>query len=337
MRESQRVQEQPHKRHGIAKLVISLVLIAVAVLLFLHRQFVIDQLTVWQYKPSAEILALADNAKMNDNAKFYFYASQPEINDRDSFNRNCTANSEQTVVLGCYASQRIYVFNVTDERLEGIKEVTAAHEMLHAAYDRLSRKEKDRVNGLLETQLSSVDDQRIKDLIAIYDKTEPGERLNELHSIFATELVDVSDELEAYYANYFTDRAAIVALSKSYESVFADIKQQQASLLSDLNNLADRITSESKQYNQNAEQLNSDISSFNQRANNNGYSSQSAFDADRAQLVTRQQALADQRTAINNDIALYNQKRNELEALNGQAQDLNDSINSNALEPTPSL
>lgn len=305
--------------------------------LFLNRQYVIDQLAVWQYQPSAEIAKLVELSKMNDTAQFYFYASRPELNDRERFNQNCTANSEQTVVLGCYAAQRIYLFNVTDDRLDGIKEVTAAHEMLHAAYDRLSRSEKDRIHGLLEAQLQTVDDPRIQELIAIYDKTEPGRRLNELHSIFATELATLSPELETYYEKYFTDRDAIVALAKQYESVFAAIKQQQAELVSELNSLADQISAASARYNQDAEQLNQDIAAFNERANNDSYSSQAAFNADRNALTGRQAALAEQRVAINNSIALYNQKRSELESINGQAQELNNSINSNALDPAPAL
>ena len=38
----------------------------------------------------------------------------------------------KTAVLGCYANREISIFNVTDQRLDGIREVTAAHEMLHA-------------------------------------------------------------------------------------------------------------------------------------------------------------------------------------------------------------
>ena len=35
-----------------------------------------------------------------------------------------------------------YIYNVNDERLNGLKEVTAAHEMLHAAYERLPESDK---------------------------------------------------------------------------------------------------------------------------------------------------------------------------------------------------
>lgn len=331
------MQEQPHRRGGFLRLLLSLVIIGLAFALFINRQYVIDRYTVSQFKPSTDVAALVTASKMNDRGKFYFYASEPELNDRNTFNNKCTSAGEQTVVLGCYAAQRIYIFNVTDDRLNGIKQVTAAHEMLHAAYDRLSRSEKAKVNSLLETQLSSVQDERIKDLIKIYDKTEPGERLNELHSIFATELKDVNSELESYYQTYFTDRASIVSLSKQYESVFSSIKLQQAELLAELKQIAADISSRSDQYNEDAEQLNKDIASFNQRANNNGYSSQSAFNADRQILLNKQSLLATNRTTINGLISEYNQKRKVLEDLNGQAQDLNKSINSNSLEPAPAL
>jgi len=280
---------------------------------------------------------LATTANMSDHGRFYFYASRPEINDREAFNHNCKAASEQTVVLGCYASQRIYVFDITDQRLAGIKEVTAAHEMLHAAYDRLSKSEKDRVHRLLEAELESINDKRIRDLIAIYDQTEPGERLNELHSILATEMTKLSSELETYYQQYFIDRSSVVALSKQYESVFSSIKEQQASLLAELNDLAAKITANSENYNRDATRLNADIAAFNQRANNDGYTSQAAFNADRQILVDRQNQIANDRESINASIAAYNEKREVLQGLNGQAQELNQSINSNSLEPSPSL
>lgn len=331
------MQEQPRRRGGFLQFLVSLIIIGLAVALFLQRQYVIDRFTVWQFQPSSSVSALAEKSQMNDEGKFYFYASRPEINDKASFNNNCTSASEQTVVLGCYAAQRIYVFDVTDERLAGIKEVTAAHEMLHAVYDRLGRAEKDRVNGLLEQQLSSVTDKRIINLIAVYDKTEPGQRLNEIHSIFATEIENLSPELEAYYKKYFTDRAQVVALSKQYESVFSSIKERQAVLISELDALSDEILAQTEQYNAGAQQLSADIAAFNQRASNNGYSSQAQFNADRQSLVQKQTQLAALRDTINAASSLYNQKRDELQELNGQAQNLNQSINSNSLEEAPSL
>ena len=69
-------------------------------------------------------------------------------------------------MLGCYHSNQdgIFLYNVQDARLAGVQQVTAAHEMLHAAYDRLSTKDKNYVDGLLMDYLQErPQDQRIID------------------------------------------------------------------------------------------------------------------------------------------------------------------------------
>ncbi len=50
---------------------------------------------------------------------------------------------KRNAILGCYnpSSRDIYIYNVTNSELDGVKEVTAAHEMLHAAWERLSESE----------------------------------------------------------------------------------------------------------------------------------------------------------------------------------------------------
>lgn len=331
------MHEQTRNIGGFLRLIASLILLGGAIWFFVNRQQILDQFTVWQYKPSAAIQALANDSYMAPDGQFYFYASQPEINDRASFNKNCSSTGEQTVVLGCYSARRIFIFDINDPRLEGVEEVTAAHEMLHAVYDRLSTKDKHHVNELLETQLKTVTDERIRNLIAVYERTEPGQRLNEIHSIFATELTSLTPELEAYYGKYFTDRTAIAKLSQQYEQVFATIKQQQAALIDELNALGDKIESDTETYNSETDRLNQDIAAFNAKARNGGYSSQSQFDAERNSLLLRQTRLTQLRAAISSDISLYESKRKELESLNGQAEQLNRSIDSKALEPAPSI
>lgn len=320
----------------LVRLLISLVLLGLAAAVFLNRQAVIDNYMVWQYKPSAPIEAIADRTKLTDKGRFYFYASHPELNSREAFNNACTAkNSEQSVVLGCYAAMRIYVFNIDNPKLDGMKEVTAAHEMLHAAYDRLSPDERDRVDGLVEAQLHKLTDERILSLVREYDKTEPGERLNELHSILGTEVAQLSPELETYYQQYFKDRGAVVALAMSYGSVFDELRSRMDALLAELTMLADRIERRNAEYTASAKQLNNDIESFNVRARS-GRMSREEFDSERTTLEALQKDLQVFYDSIKADIALYDTKRSELEAINAESDVLNRSIDSK-LSPVPSI
>lgn len=321
----------------VGRLVFSVVILAIAAVILLYRQQIIDQVSFRSYQPSAAMSTLASRAQLSDEGRFYLYASQPQIQDRTAFNTSCTtAKSETTVVLGCYVSQRIYLFNVTDSRLDGIQEVTAAHEMLHAAYDRLSDSERGRVNALLETEAGKITDPDFVALMKEYEQSEPGERDNELHSIIGTQVSSLAPELEQYYSRYFTDRAAVVKLYTNYQAVFASIKAQQSQLVSDMDQLIGQINSATDAYNSGVTKLNSDIQQFNQRASSGGFSSESEFNSERSVLVARQQKLASDRTLIDGYIATYNTKKQQLSEINSQAEALNRSINSN-LTPLPSL
>lgn len=321
----------------IVKLVASILLLATALFIFINRQAFIDQVTVWRYQPSPAIASITERTELSGKGTFLFYASQPELLDRDRFNGACrSAATEQTAVLGCYVANTIYLFDIENDKLDGIKEVTAAHEMLHAAYVRLPEAEKNRVNTLLEKQSQSLgeDQARIDALMAEYAKTEPGERFNELHSILGSEIRSLSPELETYYSQYFSDRSAVVALAERYLSVFEELKNQQEGLVVEINALADQIDNLGAAYRRNLQVLESDIRSFNARASS-GTMTRDQYDAERAELVSRQATLRSEYDMIQELIASYETKRNQLAAINSESNALNRSINS-SLTPVTS-
>src|SRR5688572_281422 len=123
-------------------------LMLLAIWVVIHRQDVIDWWRLRNYTPPAQIVQLADATTMHGKARDLFYVSQPEVNSREQFNQNCTDLSEESLVLGCYKAQRIYIYGVADQRLSGVKEVTAAHEMLHAVYERLGDDERQQINDM---------------------------------------------------------------------------------------------------------------------------------------------------------------------------------------------
>lgn len=218
---------QPPKRTWVS---LSISLSALALIGFsvyftlTNRQAILDWYALTQYEAPQDIAQLATHTTMVGRGRDMFYVSKPEINDATRFNQNCTDTGEESLVLGCYFAQRIYLYNVTDPRLSGAKEVTAAHEMLHAAYERLQPQERGRINSLLQTQFDTLNDQRLKDLIDLYRQHEPTELLNEMHSILGTEYRGLSPELEAYYKQYFADRGVVVGFAEKYEAVFTESK-----------------------------------------------------------------------------------------------------------------
>jgi hypothetical protein len=167
---------------------------------------------------------------MTDDGRHLFYVYHAELQEKDDFNTNCK-NTEQSIVLGCYVDgQGIYIYNVTDDRLAGVQEVTSAHEMLHAAYERLSSKERSRIDALTQGVLDKLTNQRILDSIKAYRDRDPSVVPNELHSIVGTEVRDIPPELETYYSQYFKDRKTVVGFSEQYEQAFTE-RQQKADQL----------------------------------------------------------------------------------------------------------
>lgn len=126
----------------IVSSLLTVLLFLVAGWVVLNRQYVVDQLVVWQYQPSSQISQLAERAQMNDKGTFYFYASEPQLEGTAKFNEVCKRQEENSAILGCFTNGKIFVYDISDERLSGVEEVTAAHEMLHAVYVRLSSSEK---------------------------------------------------------------------------------------------------------------------------------------------------------------------------------------------------
>jgi chromosome segregation ATPase len=317
--------------------VAAIITVSVAIFLFFNKQYVVDQINVWQYQPSQSVAQLVDRSGMSGEGEFFFYASIPAIESTQVFNDKCGRRQESTAILGCYTSQRIYIYNVTDSRLDGIREVTAAHEMLHAAYERMSDDERQKVNALLETEYNKLkNDKDLSERMAFYAKTEPGERDNELHSVIGTEVASISPELQAHYKKYFTDRQKVVALHTKYASVFSDLQARSDELISELKTLGDTIEADTVAYNNDVNQLNKDIESFNARASSGGFGSEAQFNSERNNLTSRVAALDNLRSEVNANVAKYESLREELASIASTSEALNKSIDS-SLAPAPSL
>lgn len=332
------METQSQKRMGGRVFAISfnIALLVLAIFVFLNQQWILDQISLIGYTPPADVKALAVDTTMTPLAERYYYASHPTIDNRDVFKKDCGNNDEKTIILGCYTGRVIHIFDVNDPRLPGVEDVTAAHETLHAAYARLSDSERTHVNTMVEAQLKVETDQHIKDLIDAYNRTEPGQLDNEMHSILGTEVSNLSPELETYYKQYFTDRHKITNYAEKYQAVFTGLQTQQQVLVDQLNLLADSVDTRSSALSQAVAQLNSDVAVFNQKAQNSQFTSQTDFDSSRSALVARQNALQTERNDIQRLIDGYNAKHQELIDLNFEADSLNRSINSQ-LPAVPSV
>jgi hypothetical protein len=309
-------------------------LAGVALLLLLAFPFVIyfnaQALTDWwqlrNYTPPLAVVSLADQDAMTGYARHVFYVNQPSIeSNATQFRKDC-GETEKTIILGCYHSNQdgIFVYNVTDHRLDGVQQVTSAHEMLHAAYDRLSTKDKNYVNGLLNDFFNNdLKDKRIIDTLNVYRQTEPNDVVNEMHSIFGTEIASLSPQLEQYYKKYFTDRSLITKDAANYEGEFTKREDQIKNDDAKLSAMKTQIDSEEQALQQQLIQINSDrarldslrasgriveynsgVNSFNTEVNNYNFAVRQLRSdiADFNSLVDARNAIATELASLNKAI-----------------------------------
>ncbi len=331
-------KKQSSFRRRIGSLLATLVVAGVAVAAIYNAQFLRDTVYYYQYSPEETVASFVTTTGMSEYGKFLFYASQPVLQDAESFNQKCsTHNEKNTAVLGCYDGQTIYIYDITDPRLSGIRPTTAAHEMLHAAYKRLSSKERQRIDGLLEAEYEKLkDDQELSDRMAFYAVTQPGDRANELHSIIGTEVAVIGVELEEHYKRYFSDRSKVIAQHQQYRALFMELKNRAEVLIAEIDALGRVIQNKRAAYDAEASALQAAIADFNQRARQGEFESQAAFSAARAALMSRSVALEAVRTDINASIIRHDALIDELNGITVETNALNRSLDSN-LAPVPSV
>lgn len=232
-----------------------------------NRYNINDKLVLNSYTPPAHIVNLANSSGMNEYGKRLFYVGQPKITGGEEFNNNCR-DYEETKVLGCIVSggqvgfsffdgakYQIYVLNVTEEELAGIQEVTAAHEMLHAAYSRLSATEKKAIDEEIVKVFNNVKTDKLKSIADSYAKQDASIVNNELHSLLGTEVSNVGPVLEKYYSKYFDDRSRVVALYEKYESVFEAAKNEAETIYGSIKLLESQILSKREELDSKAAEL----------------------------------------------------------------------------------
>lgn len=262
----------------LSSLFFSIGLLVAVVLIWWQHWALYDWWRLRGYTPPANIVQLATDTTMTDPARHLFYVNHPVVEDKTSFNQDCQNNGgEQTIVLGCYHSHEtgIFIYDVTDPQLSGVEQVTAAHEALHAIYERLSSNDRNKVNKLLQDfYQNGLADQRVKDTIEAYKKSEPNDLSDEMHSVFGTEVRNLPPELETHYARYFSNRQKIVDYSEQYESVFTNQKNQLESLKQQIDALEAQLKVQAADIDQKQTVLKAEAQRLNnlrQQGNTTGY------------------------------------------------------------------
>lgn len=293
-------------------------------------QAVSDYLRLRNYSPPSAIVKLADETTMKDSTRRVFYINHPQLDDKAEFNTRCRTD-EKSIILGCYISNRgIYLLDVTEPKLDGVIEVTAAHETLHAEYDRLSDSEKSKVDKMTSSFFSTLKDERIKQTIENYRKNDPSVVPNELHSILGTEVKDLSPELEKYYSKYFSDRKKIVSYSANYEKSFIELENKANQIESQLSTYKSQIDANRARIDAMAVELSDKRSHLDSLLAQNKTDEYNQAVSDYNDSVSSYNSLINQTKQLINQ---YNELVKQYHKLALQQRELNEAIDSNSLQP----
>lgn len=248
---------------------------------------------------------------MTEVGRKVFYLQHPMVQEKSVFYTNC-AEGEASIVLGCYKPGRgIFLLQVTDQRLAGVEQTTAAHETLHAIYNRLNPLERKKVDTLVTEAYKAVTDTGIRDKMKTYE-TSGADLPNELHSVLGTEVADLPPDLEAYYAKYFSNRRTIVNYSAAYKSEFSTRKAKVLALDAQLKQISDQIAANNTQLDAQQATINAEsnrLSTLLQQGNVAAYNSGvSAYNkslipfrslaSKTQQLIAEYKSLLDQRNLV---------------------------------------
>jgi hypothetical protein len=259
-----------------------LVVLGLVLIVGLNYQTLLDQYALATFHPAAGMAAIEPRLDLTQAARAALYRSKAQIDSKSSFNQDCETKPHE-LELGCYFHGRIYVLQIDNESLASEMAVVTSHELLHAAWANMSPSEKKTLSAELEQEYNRVANDDLRQRMAGYAQSEPGEQDNELHSILGTEFPNLSPTLEQHYGKYFTNRSVIVAAHAQYESVFnsrrteleselAQIRTQKAQLAVINRELetykavgqVDTYNSLVPQQNRMVDQINTEIASYRQ-------------------------------------------------------------------------
>ena len=154
------------------------------------------------YRPPAAVVQLANDAGMNSEGKKLFYRFSPQIVDANTLRDKCGTDK-----LGCTSGRSIYVLQAHNKLEYASNVVTAAHEMLHVAYSRLTSSQKQALTAETDKALAESTDPVVRSIREQLSTYSAEDYYNEAHSYIGSELGDAGPELNTYYMRYFSDRS----------------------------------------------------------------------------------------------------------------------------------
>lgn len=177
--------------------------------------------------PTAELVAVADKSFLTEEGRALLYASRPQLASIERIAEVCERPLDDPPA-GCWnARSGLYVYLPPDERVADWAVTTLAHELLHAAYDGLGRGEIFAIHDMLEAEIARVPPENpVHEQITWSVGEHESLRETELFAYLGSQIMPeggFAPELEAVYARFFTDRAALVAVHDRVDGVIDEL------------------------------------------------------------------------------------------------------------------
>ena len=329
--------DKPKKKHEAKIIGIVLFISALGLLAFAATQIdfraIADNIAGNGYEFTGEIADIADRLQLTDAGRRILKATHPELQEKVDFNESCTVSLREGITLGCHDSGRgrIYIYNIHNDELKGIRESILAHELLHAVWDRLSWNEKDTLSKELQNLYDA--NEEVQKSMRVYEDIAD---YNELHSVIGQTVRPeaMSQTLREHYAKYFKDHGAVVAFYESYSEPFERLRNRIDELKDIIAARRENLTKTTEEFNAKNSQLTLDTNTFNACAEQYGcFKSLEEFNKQRSELVSRQDQLMAEYQAIQEEIISLNKQIDEYNSMVINQSELQESINSKSEQP----
>lgn len=319
----QTVKQRRERQWGIS---VAVVLVALGLSWALESRWAQD---LWQglwYQPSEGMQEIRDNLELTGDGGRIFAATQPTLEGKDDFNEHCDSHDAEVSLLGCYTEGKIYVYEVETENLRSSNNVTAAHELLHAVWERMGKNEKEEVTGWLR-QIETDNKEWFAEELEAYAESD---KLEEMYTRAGTKLRDLPEELEKHYAKYFKNRVKIVDYYEEYQAPFQELQDKLTELEKKITSERTEIIKQRDEYTRRGTALSAQVRVFNSRANvPGGFQSEVEFQRQRNALLQEEEDLEKLRNEVNARIDENNARVEEYEKIRESLGELNDAMNSN--------
>jgi len=192
---------------------------------------------------------------MTGEARTLFLKAEPRIEGPTDLKANCS-NGSGAHTLGCFLAVRecrtgvassncslktqIHLLQIDRADAHDLIYVSAAHEMLHAAYEQLRPEDRLLVDRQLEEALPQLDQCRLGANLGAYADRMGADRMSELHSVLATEFAVLPPGLQSHFDRYFSNRQLVVS---AHDRTLGDREQELCGLQARIDQLDGQVDS----------------------------------------------------------------------------------------------